>query len=786
MKGIILIAFLFGILILPSLATASPLISEITLKPSSEIWIDENLEIKVNCTNGSKVNATLIGETGYIIYVENFNLTNGLYEAKIDSTYWRNKSESFRTIVNCLDESDNTNTQNETNITVSKFNVEIYRINPSTIYLGDMIEVDVLVKKDAVPINSSNINFMITVDDQIKQPEIRPPYDPYDGWIIFLNSSEISNPIKTHGLKIIVSYDRANSTKITSFTINEPIQFSILNVDKTWIKPNDTINLKIQALDRGNIIPLNKENLLIKIDNTQASVVAISPSNDFFSVTILAPNLSPGKYSLIAFLSHKNYTYSSSSIIHYIVPITGKFVDENDKGIYTRISFFLDGIEKLRLYTDATGTYSGSLPPGTYDVEIVFPQSTLHLYEAEINDFEDPIRYYYLDSIDLEGLNVANLFVYEVALPYYKASIDMKYDERNVLDENLLKVYKCEDWNFGRKECHGKWDEIPASVDKVRNMVYVSTKSLSSYAIGTLKKLSVDFNFNKQTFYIKDLVRIRGIVVDEYKNSVDNASVSIQIKNTSINQKVFSDKNGLFTIEFLSPEKEGNYSLTLTAKKHPYVSFNYTLTLQVLKSKEISIVSPDTVRINQGENFTQEFSVVNTGQTELHNLNISLEGIPKEYYILQDNIGKLEINEEKKLKIEFLIPSNASIGTLSCKIKVFNEEVYKEKTFGFTIIEKNQTLESKTTPVGLFGKIVLPQIAPDWIYIFLFAVITFSLSFLLKKRKIKSQGKEEIKHYLLNVKEFLKKKSETATQPMETRPSEIFIEIEEEEEKGIG
>ncbi|MEM5853621.1 MAG: carboxypeptidase-like regulatory domain-containing protein [Candidatus Aenigmatarchaeota archaeon] len=784
MKKLILFTFLFGILIFFNSALALPEINNVKLKPSSEIWVTEALEIEVNCSDSSRVNATLIGKAGYTIYVDSFDSSNGLYKATINPIYWRNRDDEFDATITCSDDLNNSD-QEEVKFTVSKFVVEIAKVSPSTIYLGDLIEVDVLVKRDSTPINSPDVSFSITLDNQTIQPKINPPYDPLEGWIIFLNSSEIPNAIGTHSLKIFVGYDRVNSTKSLTFSVNEPIQFSIISLDKTWVKPNDTVKLTIQAFDKGITIPLNAENLEIKIGSTKLNTFAITPTNNYYVVTIVAPELDSGSYALSALLHYKNYTYLSEKSISYIVPISGRIVDENEKAVSTKISFYSDGVEKLRLYTDSAGAYSGNLPPGTYDVEFVFPQSTLRLYDVEVNRFEDPVRYYYFASADVPGLNVAALFVYEVDLNYYKASIEMKYSESNVLNENLLKVYKCENWNSGRKECYGKWEEITSRIDTIRNVIYVNTTSLSAYAIGSLRKLSINFNLNKEIFYLKDLVRLRGMVVDEQKNPVENASVSIQIKNTSIKQKVFSDSNGLFTIEFLAPEKDGNYSLILAAEKHPYISFNSTLTLQVMKSKEISIVFPDTVRINQGENFTQDFSVINIGQAELYNLKISLEGIPSEHYVLQDEIERLDVNEEKKLKIEFSIPANASVGTLSCKIKVFNEEVSKEKIFGFTIIEKNQTSTQKVTPVGFFGKIILPQMAPDWIYILFFAVVAFSLAFLLKKRRIKSQSREEIKNSLLDLKEYFKK-GEEITKSVQSQPLKISVEAEEEQEKGVG
>lgn len=767
MKKLFLIAFLLFISLLPIPVFGM----SISFNPSQEIWVEEDLEIFVNATNCSCLNATMVGENGYTIYIDNFTWKNGLYTTKISKENWMNEPENFDLNVYCL--KGNETQQISTRINVSKFNVEILGIQPGTIYLGDIIEVNVLVEKNAEPINSPDVKFKIILDGITQQPEIRPPYHPEKGWIIFLNSSKISNPIGKHELQIIVSYDRINSTKTKSFTIKDPIQFYITDMDKTWVKPNDIINLKIQAFERGNIIPLNTQNLEIKVDTTRANITTISPSGNFFTVTIFAPNLSPNVYSLTASLSYKNYTYTTNRTVYYIVPINGKFVDENEKGIPVKISFFSDSTEKLRIYTDSSGTYSGSLPPGTYDVEVVFPQSTLRLYEVEIKSFEDPIKYYYFGSLDLEGLNVVGLFVYETDLNYYKASIEMKYEEKNVLNENLIKVYKCENWNSGRKECYGKWIEVPGMVDSVRNLVYVNTTSLSAYVIGTLKKLSIDFNLNREVFYLKDLVKIRGIVTDEYKDPVSNASISIKVKGTTISAKTSSDSNGLFTIEFLTPEKEGKYSLIISAEKHPYLSFNSSFELKVEKSKEVSIVFPDTLRIKQGENLTQDFSVINIGQSKLYNLSISLIGIPREFYDLTPKIEELEVGEERKLSIFFNIPENASVGTSSATIKVFNDEVEKEKIFGFTILEKNQTKEVKPAIIGFFGKISLPQISFDFIHIFIFALISFSLAFLLKKRKIEKQARSEIKNFLLELKNYLKNK-------------QVKDSTNQESEKGVG
>jgi len=757
MNRLYVFTFLVLILLVPTPAFALPVINNIVFKPSSNIWIGESVILQVNCTDDENysitdVYAQITGENGYTLPNQDLALQDGLYIKVIESLYLT-KPNSFLTNIFCIN--NNTNQSNQTSIfSVSNFTVDIIKITPSEIYIGDQIEADISVKKNNEPI-SSGMNFNLTLDNQPKLPKISPPYDPIRGWIIYLDAPSNSG---THTLQITASYDRVNGTVTTSFDVNDPIQFSISSIDKTWVKSNDTVNLQIKAIDRGNVIPINTNNLAVYIDSTQATVISITPVSNYFTLTVSMPSLSTGDHTLVASLSYKGYTYTDSKAIDYIVPISGRIADEDDKGVSVQFNFISDGVEKLRLYTNSNGDYSGTIPLGTYDIQAIFPQSTLYLDDVSISSFEDPIKYFYSTSANIPGLNLVGLYAYEMALPYSRASIDMKYDERNALNERLIKVYKCEVWNAGRNSCDSTWFEINAYIDTIRNTVSVNSTSLSAYALGTLKQLSIDFNLNKENFYLKDLVKVRGMVIDENKDPVSNATVYVYIKNTNINAKVISDSNGLFSIEFLSPEKEGSYSLILSAERNPYLNFNSSISLETVKNKELSIVFPDTVKINRGENFTQDFSLVNIGQADLSSLNISLSGIPDSYYTLISKIEKVGVGEEKKLSVYFSIPSNVSPGTFSVSLRAFNDEFSKEKVFGFTILEKNQTTTAPVPTTGFLGRITLPQLDINYIYILLFAIVSFSSAFILKNKKVKRQDREEIKDLISDVKNYMTRK----------------------------
>jgi hypothetical protein len=426
--------------------------------------------------------------------------------------------------------------------------------------------------------------------------------------------------------------------------------------------------------------------------------------------------------------------------------------------VSAQIRFLSNGVEKLKLLTDSSGYYSGNIPSCTYDIQATFPQSVLYLYDAIVNSFDDPIKHYYSSSSAGEGLNAAGLYVYEVLLSYSKASIEMRYNEGNALDEKSLRVYKCDDWNNAKNLCSGSWRLVEAVVDTGKNTAFVNTTILSAYAVGTLKQLSIDFNLNKEEFYLKDLVKLKGMVVDEVRNPVSNTSVSVYVQNTNINMETFSDNNGIFSLEFLSPETEGDYTLVLSAEKSPYLSFNSSTNLEIAKSKEISIIFPDTVKIGQGESSVQDFTLVNIGQSDLYNLNISLSGISNEYYTLQSNIEKLPVGEQKKLSIYFSIPVNVSLGTSSVNLKVSNSEVFKEKTFGFTILDKNQTTTTVVSTTGLFGKVDLTTLAKDLVYVTILVSISISAVLLLKKMKSRGKRGNEIKDLLFDIKNHIKRK----------------------------
>jgi hypothetical protein len=601
---------IFIFLLLPS-TFALPVIDNVTLNPSN-IWLGENISIYLNCSDNenytiTRVYGNITGPNSYIIPATEFIKINDIYYWNINTLYL-DRTGKFDVSIYCSNDNNQTSFYS-TNFNISRLTGYINKITSNPAYIEDTIEIDFILKKDDIPI-SSGVDFNVKFNDQYTPLKLLPAYDPINGWMLKIDSPNITG---SFNVKVTASYNRANITNSTSIEIKDKIEFDIVGINKNWVGPNETLLVVVKALERGIPIELNKDNFKIKIGSSDSEITGITQTGSLFNVNLLTPQIIPGKYDLTATLTYKNSSFTRTKQLDYIVPIQGKIVDTNNKGVNVQIKFFLGNVEKLSITTDSNGFYSGSIPPDVYNVKLIFPHSTLYLEGVTLNKFDDPIRYFEFTDLDVPGVRVAGLYVYETVLSFYKANLEMKYDEGNVLNEQELKVFKCSEWNSGRKACFDTWSEVGAFTDTVRNLVNLTSDTLSAFVIGETKKIKVDFNLDKPKYALKDLVKIRGLVQDEDGNIISNATVKVEVKGTSINIKTQSDSNGIFSIEFLSPEYEGNLTLTITADKYPYIGYSSNKNLEIIKNRAISIVFPDTVQIKQGGNLTQEFAIVNTG-----------------------------------------------------------------------------------------------------------------------------------------------------------------------------
>ncbi len=755
------------LLVFPYLIKASPIISSIEINPTSA-WLGEDVFISCECLDDNEnytIDRVYVDISGPNILISDRDLEkdNNTYFLMIEE-YVLNERGEYMVDFYCI----NNNSENATgsgSFSISELTSSIEDISPDPAYIGDEIEIDVDVKKDDVSL-SSGINFTVSLNQEEKTLKQYPLYHTEKGWVLKIDAPMSTG---TYDLDILVGYDRTETSDTSVLEIKQPLQFELVSIDKTWVKPKDNITIVFTESYKGGVMDLKEEYLNFWIDGVDCEIRDISRTGDYFYVKITTPNLSPGTYDFKIRFTYMDFVKDISETINYVVPVSGTIKDSKDESVYAQLKFKNSDTEKTFI-TDNGGTYSGNLPPGIYDLEVKFSNSNLLLTDILINEFDDPIRYdHTTEEVEIEGIGVGGVFVYEIALTFSEAHIEMKYQDNKILDESKISIYKCENWNFGRRICNTDWEEINGEVDTVRNLAKVNVTSLSTFVVGYKKDMSVDFNTDKEEYQLDDIIKILGVTEDDDKKPISNVKIKASVTGTSITSSTTSDNSGVFSLEFQGPNKEGNYTLSVEAEKSPYSGTNKTSEIKVFKSKKLSILLSESVKIKQGEKKSIEVSIVNLGQTDFYELSMSLINIPEEYYILSETeLDRINAGEEKKVMINLIIPHNAMITSYTGKFKVDYDSDSLEEQFLLSIIAGEQNVTenvTEPTPGSRFPSISLPTaniVLPSMgnvLWVFLIGIPSFSISFWLKKRKGKVvTEREDVKNLLLDIKREINRK----------------------------
>jgi len=772
LKFIILLIFLL-IIFNCKTAKSEPIISNPSIQPS-DVWLGEDVLISIQCAdtnetyNITRVYAVINGPN---ITVSNFELNKESedYSRTLTRNYI-SRSGNYDVILACDSDNDESNSTS-ISFTVSQLETSIENINPNPAYIEDEIEIDVATKKNEIPINS-DVNFTVYLNDEPVALKQDPPiFDSNKGWILLIDAP---SSLGIFDVRVDVNYDRTENTVSSTIEIKQPLNFELVSIDKTWVQSNENATLTFKTLYRGNPITMRNEYLNINLGSTSVSITGISQSNEYSYVNIIAPSLSPGSYDMKIRFSYQGFVQEITKKISYVVPVSGSILNSENKPIYTQITFKNNDTEKT-ITTDSAGSYSGSIPPGTYTLSVFFPNAKLIFDSTMINSFDNPMKFDNPSTgVNIPGVGVGGVFVFETVLSYSNVYVEMKYDSNKILNEDDIIVYKCSNWNSGKKTCNTNWLSIITEVDRVRDLIKFNSTSLSAFVIGYKKVMYVDFNTDKKEYFLQNIIKITGIARDEDNGPIPDVDITAKILSTDITAKAKSDNSGVFSLELNGPDKEGSYTIFVEGKKSPFIAANNSANIKLVKSDKLSTLVPDSFDLKQGETKTMYISIVNEGQTDYSGINISLSGIPKNYYAISPaEISELKAGQQKDISIKFNVPEDAAKESLTGNFKIDYGENYIEEQFIFTILakeERNETLNvtSKGFNFPSFslptGKIILPTVGNDVLIITIVALVSFSISFLLKGKKYnKKLERENVTNMLLDIRREVERFPKTKT-----------------------
>ncbi|MFH0929012.1 MAG: carboxypeptidase-like regulatory domain-containing protein [Candidatus Aenigmatarchaeota archaeon] len=743
--------FLAVVMLLLSIqvASAAPVIQNVSISPSSP-WLGENVNIYLSCADSlnNSIESVYADITGPSITLPRLHFSGyENYQLTVSKDYL-DRTGLYNAMIYCKNNLSNVSS-NATSFYVSSLIGYISIVNPEPAYIGDTITIDFVLEKDGARI-TTGAAFNVSLNGVLKTLKVVPAYDSIRGWILKLDAPTTSG---NYDLDAVAFYGGTSVSDSDTIDVRNSIEFEIVSMDKNWIKGNDNMTVVLRAMEKGSVIDLDKSDVGIKIGSGDAEVTGFSRQGDTYVANIIAPTLSPGRYQLEAYLYHAGKTYSDSRSVDYIVAVSGDIVDANNKAVSTQIKFIQYGVTKLTLSSDSYGHYSGSIPLGTYDITVSFPKSKLELTSVLVNNFDDPINHFYGDDFEITGLRNAGVYNYDIDLTYSIVRIEMDYNEKNIVDENNLRVYRCSEWNSGKKVCNDEWEEIGYEIDMIRNKAKVNSSSLSAFVIGEVKDINVIFSLDKEEYNLDEKIKVSGIVKDADGKSVSNASLRVYIKNTLESLDTIADNNGVFSLELDVPENEGEYLIVVEAEKEPYNDFKGEKSFDVVKSRSLFIDFPETVRIERGKNFSQEFTILNNGQINIDNIMLTLEGLPSEYYNIRPETIGLDVDESRTIYIDFSVPVYAETGISSVSLKAENEELSEEIVFGFNVFEEDDQVSVPTT--GLATGFAIPQISyMELVYVGVFAVVCFSAAILLKKRTA-GDKRSNIRSFLFGVRKYM-------------------------------
>ncbi len=700
MKRLILIFLLMA-------ATAQAVhVDSVSVAP--EIWLGNSLNITATCSNGT-IDRAYVNISGQGIVLPSFNMNgaSGEYTLGVSGSYFGRKGNYIANVI-CEAGSE---AANKTEIfQISELTASIKPVQLS--YTGDGMQIVFVPKKNDVIINNpSDIAFTVLFDNE---PRLINSFY-YDaergGWVITV---EAPSP-KTYTLTVTGTHQGMAVSASQPVTIKPQLEFAIVGANKYSVKNGDNLSLDVKAVRRDAMI--NLDNLAVYVNGVAAQIYSTTQGGSTYTVKAAMPSLSPGRYELRAEITNNGTLYMAYMNVSYVAVLSGKLTEKN-----MQLRLLKSGSEVYRINSLSDGSYSSDIIPDTYDASLEFTDATITLENANINSLDNPLDYYY-NSVPVDGFEVSRIYHIKIPWGFSRATVKLRYDP-SLLTGGDVSVFKCSTWNAAANRCSSIWTKILPEINTDQKLVTFTVSSFSSFIIGNEESLKVSLNTDKKKYAKRDLISLRGAVMAS-NDAVNNATVRIKIEGTYVDHTVYSNQNGAFSLDFLGPENENNYTMTVTATKTPYLSYSGTNNIEIVNMPSISVVFPGAVQVKKNNSTEEDIFIVNTGQAKITGLRVDTD-LDENYYKVGEVPDTLEVKQELHIPIKFF--GDGDPRTESANLRIAANELSEEKTFGFTVLEDTPAAQAVT---GFAFS--MPAIGAEVYVVIIFAAAAFSTAFLAKR-----------------------------------------------------
>ena len=669
-----------GLLFLFSLASASHALS-CGIAPT-ELWVNSNIDswltqnyISINCTcSCTHAWADLTGNTNTIAHV-NLENVSGYYTGTIslENTL---PSGNYKINIYCSNSSTNESGNESTILTVDELSSNLVSTAPPLIYPGDVLDLRLEFKNNADPVTTGATFEICLGSTQI--PLQGTPVFTANYWNIKAKVPQSFDDYDMHDLKITATY-KEQSISLISYDyceINPLLNVNIINPPFfTPYRLTDTedIEVTLEVLHKKDLIDKSYiSGFEAKLDGKKVKIEKIDYIDDDWILLVNIPKCAPREkpYDLDIYVTYKEVDAKSSKSIpiQFSLPFKGTLLNAKDSpassvDIRLKSSYFEEKIK-----TDNAGHYSTVIPPGTYTIEILFPQFQTKLIDVDLRSsdgnfelIQNIIQYDYFESKDIDSKKTV---VLEVALPFKGAHLKIPYSDAEFTDEDRIMVYRCKKWNYNERICEGGWEDIEATIDTQRNLISIYTEALSAFTIFEKKSINLDVSLDKEKYCLEEKLNLNGKLLDEELNAISDATITYNVEG--ISGKVTTDSSGDFSATLSAPEKEGTFDLNVEARKDPYL-IKKTIKITTYRKKALAISTPVSPSLDLDIPSFIAFTISNTGQSAVTDIALSVSGIPEGWYQLSSSkIDQLDAGENQEIEMKLLLPKDQCTNNL-CK-----------------------------------------------------------------------------------------------------------------------
>jgi hypothetical protein len=392
------------------------------------------------------------------------------------------------------------------NTITNSYEFDIYNVNSTGIDFGSGISYDSLRMEWAFKYNITNssgdplIGYTVTGHDRygntnyIPMPHGYPPaFGPFVVEYIE-NSSGITN-YNPYTLNVTKPGYNPAST-IVNFTQSLTIHISL---NKTSVPPADTGAPSIdnhsvtpQSVANGSSVVIRAgasdnvgvDSLWAVVDYPGAGSDTIMLANEMgytYNVSLL------GRHDVIFFANDTSgNTTNVTEYFDSFAPVSINInVSENDgDGVDSDVVVYQNGTTaQVAAFSSSSGDFqSRTLPNGTYDLQFsAFGGDFVVLLEdVDIwNNVDNLMRMD--DPPTVSGFQLT--YAAETDYSFGSAVVRVYYSSGDVSDENNIKLYVCQDWNFTSRYCNSTWNETSASLNTTDNYFELSVSGFSAFSI---------------------------------------------------------------------------------------------------------------------------------------------------------------------------------------------------------------------------------------------------------------------------------------------------------------